>query len=108
MPRCGYTWPELAAVGMTEEQAKQAGPKIRIDRYHMAASAKAMVEQETEGVWMIYSDTSTGKILGSQIAGPHASELIHIAMLSIRAGFTVSDIAGMVFAHPSLAEGFRE
>lgn len=108
IPRCIYTWPEAAAVGWTEDQAKAAGCTPRVDRYHLAGSAKAMAEQEIEGLWMIVSDTSSHKILGGQIVGPHATELIHLLALSIRAGLTPQDIAETIFAHPTLSEGFQE
>jgi len=108
IPRCVYTFPEAAAVGLTESQAQAAGHKTRIDRYHFAASSKAMIEGETEGFWMILSDTDTRKLLGALIVGPHATELIHLVSLSLRAGLTTADIADTVFAHPSLAEGFQE
>jgi dihydrolipoamide dehydrogenase len=106
--RCVYTWPEAAAVGLAEEQARQAGFNPRVDRYHLAGSSKAMVEQETEGLWMIVSDTKTHKVLGGQIVGPNATELIHLLTLSMRAGLTAKDILETVFAHPTLAEGFQE
>jgi dihydrolipoamide dehydrogenase len=108
VPRCIYTWPEAAAVGMSEDQARQSGAKARVDRYHLAASSKAMVEQETEGLWMIVSDEVTHKVLGGLIVGPHATELIHLLALSVRAGLTSQDILDAVFAHPTLAEGFQE
>lgn len=108
IPRCVYTWPETAAVGLTEMQAREAGHQPRIDRYHFAASAKALVEEESEGFWVIVSDSVSGKILGGQIVGAHATELIHLISLSIKAGFRVEDIAETVFAHPSLGEGFQE
>jgi dihydrolipoamide dehydrogenase len=108
IPKCVYTWPEAAAVGLTEEQARQAGFQPRVDRYHMAGSSKAMVEQETEGLWMIVSDSQTHKVLGGQIIGPNATELIHLIALSIHAGLTAEKVLETVFAHPALAEGFQE
>src|SRR5207248_3057663 len=71
IPRCVYTWPEAAAVGFSEAQARQAGLTPRVDRYHFAASAKALVEEEPEGLWLLVSDSATRKILGGQIVGPH-------------------------------------
>lgn len=108
IPRCIYTWPEAAAVGSTEADAQTLGYRARVDRYHYAASAKAMVEGDTEGFWAITSDADSGKILGALIVGAHATELIHLVALSLKAGFTVKDVADTVFAHPSLAEGFHE
>jgi len=108
IPRCIYTWPEAAAVGKTETQAQGDGHHTRLDRYHYAASAKAMVEGDTEGFWAVTSDAETKKILGAVIVGAHATELIHLVALSLKAGFTVNDIADTVFAHPTLSESFCE
>src|SRR6185295_6433904 len=108
IPRCIYTWPEAASVGLTEEQARNAGFQPRVDRYHLAGSSKAMVEQETEGLWMIVSDSQTHKILGGQIVGPNATELIHLIALSLCAGLKAQDVVDAVFGHPTLAEGFQE
>lgn len=108
IPRCIYTWPEAAAVGLTEAQAKEAGHQPRVDRYHFAASAKALIEEDSEGLWILISDSESGKILGGQILGPHATELIHLIALSLKAKMTVADVAETVFAHPSLSEGFQE
>jgi len=108
IPRCVYTQPEAAAIGLSEAQAQALGHKTRIDRYHFVASSKAMIEGETDGFWMIVSDAGSRKILGALIVGPHATELIHLIALSLRAGFTTADIADTVFAHPTLSEGFQE
>jgi dihydrolipoamide dehydrogenase len=108
IPRVVFTWPETAAVGLTESQAQAAGHKTRIDRYHFAASSKAMIDGETDGFWMILSDAYTNKILGALIVGPQATELIHLVALALRAGLTTTDIADTVFAHPTLSEGFME
>ncbi len=108
IPRCVYTWPEAAAIGLTETQAQAAGHKTRIDRYHFAASSKAIIEGETDGFWMILSNSDTRKILGALIVGPQATELIHLVAISLRAGLTTADIADTVFAHPTLSEGFQE
>lgn len=108
MPRCVYTQPEIAAVGMTEAQAQSAGYSPRVDRYHFAANAKALVEEDAEGFWLIVTDSSSHKILGGQIIGPHATELIHLIALSIKAGLRTDDVADTVFAHPSLSESFQE
>jgi dihydrolipoamide dehydrogenase len=108
VPRCVYTWPEAAAVGMTEAQARDAGFQPRVDRYHLAGSSKAMVEQETEGLWMLVSDSVTHKVLGAQIVGAHATELIHLVSISLQAGLSAEKLLEIVFAHPSVAESFQE
>lgn len=108
IPRCVYTWPEAAAVGLTETQARAAGYAPRVDRCHFAASSKAMIEEETEGFWLLVSDSQTRRLLGGQIVGPHATELIHLLSLALNAGLGLDDIGENVFAHPSLSEGFQE
>ncbi len=108
IPRVVYTWPEIAAVGLSEAEAQAAGHKTRIDRYHFAASSKALVDNDSEGFWMILSDADSKKLLGAMIIGPQATELIHLVALALRAGFTTADIADTVFAHPTLSEGFQE
>ncbi len=108
VPKCIYTWPEAAVVGMTEEQARQAGFTPRIDRFHFAGNSKAMIEGESEGMWINLTDSKTKKILGAQIIGPHATELIHLVALGIKAGLTAEAVSNTVFAHPSLSESFRD
>ena len=118
MPRCIYTFPEAAAVGRTEHQLQSLGKAVpsetpaadglRTVRYFFAANARAMVEEDTEGFWAITVEKETDRILGGLIVGPQATELIHLIALAVYAKLTRADIAGMVFAHPTLAEGFRE
>lgn len=108
IPRVIYTWPEAAAVGLSEKQAQDAGHKTRIDRFHFAGSARAMTENQTEGFWTILSDAETRKILGALIVGPQATELIHLVAVALKGELTTADIADTVFAHPTLAEGFVE
>src|SRR5262249_3776634 len=93
IPRVVFTLPAAAAVGLPEAQAQGAGHKTRIDRYHFAASSKAMIDGETDGFWMVLSDSETKKVLGALIVGPHATELIHLIALALRAGLTTTDIA---------------
>jgi dihydrolipoamide dehydrogenase len=108
VPRCIYTWPEAAAVGLTEEEARKAGFTPRIDRFHFAGNSKAMIEGEPEGFWISISDAASHKLLGGIIVGPHATELIHVVALGLKAGLTAGQVCGTIFAHPSLAESFRE
>jgi dihydrolipoamide dehydrogenase len=104
MPRCIYTFPEAAAVGRTEYQVQS----LRTIRYFFAGNARAMTEDETDGFWAISVDKDVDRIQGGLIVGPQATELIHLIELAVYAKFTRADIARMVFAHPTLAEGFRE
>jgi len=108
IPRCIYTWPEAAFVGLSEEEARKTGHTPRIDRFHFAGNSKAMVEGESEGFWVSITDADSHKILGGLIAGPHATELIHLVSLAIKTGLKTADIEKTIFAHPSLAESFRD
>jgi dihydrolipoamide dehydrogenase len=108
VPRCIYTWPEAAFVGLSEEQARKAGHTPRVDRFHFAGNSKALIEDESEGFWVSISEATSQKLLGGLLVGPHATELIHLVALAIKAGLAASDISGTIFAHPSLAESFRE
>ncbi len=108
IPRCVYTWPQAAAVGLTETEAKNAGYHPRLDRYHFAGNSKALIENESEGVWISISDAQSHKLLGGQIVGPQATELIHLVALAIKAGLSARDVSDTVFAHPTLSESFRE
>lgn len=108
VPVCVYTWPELAGVGLTETHARKAGFQLHVSRFPFAASGKALAEGEAEGMWFLLSDERTGELLGSQIVGPHATELIHEVAIAMKGHLTISDIKNMPFAHPTLSEGFRE
>jgi dihydrolipoamide dehydrogenase len=108
VPRCIYTWPEAAAVGLSEEQSRQAGLTPRIDRYHFAGNSKALIEGEPEGFWVSISDAATQRLLGGLIVGPHATELIHLVAMGMKAGFSGQEVSNTIFAHPSLAESFRD
>lgn len=115
MPRCIYTFPEAAAVGRTEYDLQSlgtapspAGARLHTIRSFFAGNARAMVEEEAEGFWAISVDKETERIQGGLIVGPQATELIHLIELAVYAKFTRADVAKMVFAHPTLAEGFRE
>jgi dihydrolipoamide dehydrogenase len=108
VPRCIYAFPEVAAVGLTEEQAKAKGFSIRIGRFPYRASGRALTLGETEGLVKIVSDGKTGEILGVHVIGAEATELIAEATLAIKLECTVEELASTIHAHPTLAEMIRE
>ncbi|OGS04115.1 MAG: dihydrolipoyl dehydrogenase [Elusimicrobia bacterium RIFCSPLOWO2_12_FULL_59_9] len=108
VPRCLYTWPEVASVGLWKRDCLAQGIEIKAQRFFFAASGRALTEGETEGYMQILSDAATGRILGAQMIGPRVTELIHIISMAIRSGMGRGDFKGMIFAHPTLAEGIRE
>ncbi len=108
IPRCIYTIPEVAAVGLTEEQARNQGDDISIGSFPFAASGRAITLGETEGLVKVIIDNRSKQLLGVHIIGHAASELISEATLAMSIGVTSSEIIGTIHAHPTLAEAFRE
>jgi len=108
IPSCIFTIPEIARVGLTEEEAKGEGYDVKIGRFPFTASGKAVSMRETDGLVKIISDGETGDVLGVHILGPNASDLIHEAALAIRLGATAEDIAHTIHAHPTLSEAIME
>jgi pyruvate/2-oxoglutarate dehydrogenase complex dihydrolipoamide dehydrogenase (E3) component len=103
IPRVVYTAPELASVGLTEEQAKAKHKTIRILRWAFADNDRARTEKETQGHIKAVV-TQRGRILGCSIAGAHAGELIMPWVLAMDKGLKVSDLAGLVYPYPTFSE----
>jgi len=103
-----FTMPEVANVGLTESQAREAGHPVRGDSVLFRALGKAHVIGEIAGQAKIVSDAETGKILGVHIVGPHATDLIAEGTLAMQMGATVRDLAETIHAHPTLAEVMME
>lgn len=108
IPSCVFTFPEVASVGLTEEEAKKRGLFYRVGKFKFSANGKAMTMGEGDGLIKVVADAQSKKILGVHILGPHASDLIHEGVLAVEHGLTVDDIARTVHAHPTLAESFSE
>lgn len=108
VPRCLYTWPEVASVGEWAHSAEAKGSAVKTQRFFFQASAKAMASNEPEGFIQIVSEKDGGRLLGAQIIGPHATELIHIFAVALQGGLTVDQLRGVIYAHPTLAEGVKE
>ncbi|MCL2654979.1 MAG: dihydrolipoyl dehydrogenase [Coriobacteriia bacterium] len=104
IPACVYTFPEVAAVGLHSAAAKEAGyaPVSGLVKY--AGNGKALAEGESEGYVELIADRATGELLGCQIVGAHAVELIAIAAEALAAQMTVADFRRTVFAHPTVSE----
>ena len=108
VPRCLYSSPEVAGVGLTEKQAKAQGYRVKTGRFPYTANGRAATLLETEGMVKIVADDRTGIILGVQILGFEATELIAEASLALKLKCTVEDLASTVHAHPTLSEALRE
>jgi dihydrolipoamide dehydrogenase len=107
-PRCVYTSPEVAGVGLTEAEAKKEYGDIKIGRFPFMASGRALILNETAGMVKIIADARYGQILGVHILGPQATELVAEAVLGIKMEATFDDIASTIHAHPTLSEAVME
>jgi dihydrolipoamide dehydrogenase len=108
VPRCVYTLPEVASVGLTEKEAKEKGYEIKVGRFPFSANGKATVLGERTGFVKIVSEVKYGEILGMNIFGPHATDLIGEAVLAMTLEGTAQDIARAIHPHPTLTEALRE
>jgi dihydrolipoamide dehydrogenase len=102
-----YTWPEVATVGMTEEEAKERG-EIRVGKFPFLANGRAKAMGETDGFVKVIADATTDRLLGLHIVGPRASDMIAQAALAIEFQASAEDIARTVHAHPTLPEAVKE
>jgi dihydrolipoamide dehydrogenase len=103
-----YTEPQMAAVGSTEEQLKEAGTDYRIGAFPFRGNGRARTLGQVEGVIKVLADAKTDRILGVHILGPHAGDLINEAATAIAFGASSEDLARTCQAHPTLAEALRE
>jgi dihydrolipoamide dehydrogenase len=108
IPSVIYTWPEVAAVGKTEEQLKEAGVEYRVGKFPFLASGRARAMDEIEGVVKVLADAKNDRLLGVHIFGPRASDMIAEAVTTIEFVGSAEDIARIVHAHPTLSEAMGE
>jgi dihydrolipoamide dehydrogenase len=104
MPRCLYTWPEVAWVGLTEEQAEAQGIEVDIGKVPTAVNPYAMILDETAGVIKIIACKKYGKILGAHIMAPGAVDLINVVAVAMLSEATVGELMRFIPAHPSIGE----
>ena len=109
VPRCTYTDPEVAAVGLTEAQARELhGDDVKIGKFPFSASGRAQMTGETAGWVKTIHEGRYGELLGIVIVGPQATELINAGVVGITAEATIETLADSFAAHPTLAEGLKE
>jgi dihydrolipoamide dehydrogenase len=108
IPGCVYTRPEIAAVGMKEKEAVEAGFEVATSKFQFSALGKAMVMGETAGFVKIVADRKTEKVLGASMIGPQVTDLIHELTLAVHTGATVGQVSSMIHAHPTLSESIHE
>ncbi|MCX8094571.1 MAG: dihydrolipoyl dehydrogenase [Caldisericia bacterium] len=103
-----FSKPEIASVGLTEEEAKERGIEVLVGEFPFSANGKALSMNETDGLVKIIGDKSSGKIIGGQIVGPEASSLISEIAVAIECGLTLKDIGDTIHPHPTLSEVIME
>src|SRR5262249_49641827 len=108
IPSVIYTWPEVASVGRTEEQLKEAGREYRVGKFPFSANGRARCLDETEGLVKILADARTDRLLGVHIFGPRASEMIAEAVAVMEYSGSAEDVARITHSHPTLSEAFGE
>jgi len=108
VPQCIFTLPEVASVGLTEEEAVAQGYRLRIGRFPFVGNGMAKILGEQRGLVKIITDQDYGQILGVHIVGPRATSLIPEAALAVKLEATAQDIIATMHAHPTLSEAVWE
>jgi len=108
VPRCVYTRPEVAAVGLTEAQARELGYEVRVGKFPWRGIGKALVEGSLDGFAKIVADAQTGDVLGVHLIGPDATNLIAEAGLAMLLNASAWEIGQAIHPHPTLSEIFGE
>jgi dihydrolipoamide dehydrogenase len=108
IPGVVYTWPEVAAVGQTEEELKAAGIAYKVGKFPFTANGRARALGDTEGFVKVLADKQTDRILGAHIIGPDAGTLIAELVTAMEFGASAEDIARTCHAHPTLEEAIKE
>lgn len=104
MPAVVFSDPEMASVGLTEQEAKDKGIKVKVAKFPFAANGRALSLNDSDGFLKLITREEDGLVLGGQIVGPNASDMIAEIGLAVEAGMTAEDIALTVHAHPTLGE----
>ena len=108
VPAVIFTDPEIATVGLNEREAKNKGIKTKMGKFPFSLSSRAMTKNETEGFVKVIANEKNSKIIGVQIIGSDASDLISEASLAIKMGATLDDVALTIHPHPTLSESLME
>jgi dihydrolipoamide dehydrogenase len=108
IPNCTYAHPEVASVGLTEEQAKERGYEIEVGKFPWMGIGRAVAAGDTEGFIKVIRDKEYSEILGAHIVGPHATELIAEFVVGRHLEATVEEMERAMHPHPTLSEGVAE
>jgi len=108
IPGVVYTWPEVASVGQTEEQLKEAGKKYKAGSFSFKASGRAKASGDTDGFVKVLADAETDEVLGVHMIGPRAADMIAEAVVAMEYRASAEDIARICHAHPTYTEALKE
>ncbi|MDB4898277.1 MAG: dihydrolipoamide dehydrogenase, partial [Gemmatimonadetes bacterium] len=108
VPGVVYTWPEIAVVGMSEQQVKESGRAYKTGKFPFSANGRARTAGETTGFVKFVADATTDEILGCHMIGPNVSELIPEVVLAMEYRGSSEDIGMTIHAHPTLSETTKE
>lgn len=108
IPSVIYTDPEIASVGLTEEQLKQSGEPYKVGTFPFAANARALAADAGAGMVKVLAHEETDRVLGCHVIGPAAAELVQQAAIAMEFGTSAEDLGMMVFAHPTVSEALHE
>lgn len=108
IPGVVYTWPEVAAVGQTEEQLKAAGIAYKVGSFPFKASGRARASMDLDGLIKVLAHQETDEILGVHMIGPRAADLIAEAVVAMEFRASAEDIGRISHAHPTFTESFKE
>ncbi|MGJ1195371.1 dihydrolipoyl dehydrogenase [Sphingobacterium spiritivorum] len=108
IPGVVYTWPEVASVGQTEEQLKEAGKKYKSGSFSFKASGRAKASGDTDGFIKVLADAETDEVLGVHMIGPRAADMIAEAVVAMEYRASAEDIGRICHAHPTFTEALKE
>jgi dihydrolipoamide dehydrogenase len=108
IPGVVYTYPEVAAVGKTEDELKQAGVAYKVGKFNFSANGRARANRTTDGFAKVIADAATDRVLGVHIVGAGAGDLIHEAAVLMEFGGSAEDLARTCHAHPTMSEAVKE
>jgi dihydrolipoamide dehydrogenase len=108
VPNCVYTDPEVATVGLSEEEAKAAGHDVKVGKFPLVASGRARTMNETDGLIKLVADAKTDLLLGMHIVAPQAESLIGEGIIALEMGATIEDIGLSIHPHPTLTESIMD
>ena len=108
IPRCTYTYPEVASVGLSEKLAKEKGFDVKVASFPFLANGKSVAKGQTQGFVKIVADKKYNEILGVHFVGDHVTELVSSATAYLHLEVTVDELARIVHPHPTVSEAIME